>query len=187
MLTLPAYHHRRAWLRAFGLAAGGLAGLSCGLGILASGLPHAAGIGTLVGLALALPSLIVPRWFSLPYRAWNRLARLFVRGARAYLTRICLYTVFPAAGLTRTGIQLARPADGSSGWVARETLPRDAYGGPSDRPGPQDSTWSSHYARWARQSGTPWAICLLPFLWTLQALEEDVEQAEVSSDVYTLF
>lgn len=187
MLTMPPYHTRTAWLKAFGLVMGLVGGSVFGLTLSLFSVPGAPGIALLATIGVAAVGFHRPRALALPFRVWNRLAALVSNSARAYLNRVCLYTVFPAVRWTGVSLALDPTAQKETGWVARKNIASDAYAGPGDMPAPSGSLWTATYLRWAWQSNYLWAICLLPFLWLLQALEVNVLSSDLRSDTYTLY
>jgi hypothetical protein len=150
-------------------------------------IPGATGIALLTATGFVVVGISRPHALSLPFRAWNRLAVLVSNLGRTYLNRVCLYTVFPAMRWSGVSIALAPAAEKESGWVARKNIASDAYGGPGDKPAPSGALWTATYLRWVWQSNYLWAICLLPFLRLLQALEVNVLSSDLRSDTYTLY
>jgi hypothetical protein len=189
MLVMPPYHSRRAWLRSFWLVVSVAAGLGCGVLLAVGGHAHALGAGVAIGVALAVPGLIWPHATAMAFRAWNKLARLFANAARLYVTRVCLYTIFPVVGLFGSTMTMDRPASLDTGW-ARRRFPRTAaYGSTADldAPTPSNSGWLRDYASWASRSGRPWTLGLVPFLILLSVFEEEAPAIPPDHDIYTLY
>src|SRR5215510_3140694 len=110
MITLPAYPPRRAVLVSFCLVMSCAGGLLIGIASLVLLSLQGFLAGTVLASAIALLGFLRPQAVSIPYRAWNRLAREFARVARPWLIAICYYIVFVAVGRTESSFRLARPA-----------------------------------------------------------------------------
>jgi hypothetical protein len=189
MITLPRFPPRRAWLQSFWIA------VSLAIGSMASILgawyisPPWFTSGAVLALVMAVPGLVRPQIASLPYRAWNRLARQFVRVARLWATGVCFFIVFVTVGLTGSHARLAPPTPNGSLWLARRPLEPTASGYACDGVPHEfvQKGWITAYCAWARQSDNLWAVCLLPFLLLLSSLENDENQNPVAANIYTLF
>ncbi len=184
MLVLPG-PPRRSWIRAFWLALSLTAGLAAGLPLAV--LEGRAGLlaGAALAALLAAPGLLQPQAVRLPYKAWNRLARLYARLARpAFL--VLAYAVIVAVGVLGSRLRL-RPEAGSL-WQPRRTIPSPAYS--SQHAGIQPSTgrrpWPLGLAAWAAGTGNGWTLALLPCLLLLAAVEPE-ERELPPPDIYTLF
>jgi hypothetical protein len=189
MITLPRFPPRRAWLRSFwiviSLVSGSMVSILCVLLIS----PRWFASGVVLVLVMAVPGLLRPQIASLPYRTWNKLARGVVRVARLWVTGVCFYIIFVTVGLTGSHARLVQPTSNGSLWVARRTPASTAYGLKHDGV-PQEFAqkgWIRAYLVWARQPGNLWAVCLLPFLILISALENDRNQNPVAANIYTLF
>jgi hypothetical protein len=182
MILLPP-NPQRAWLRSF-WAAGCLVGamlvgtLACLYG--AKWLSLAAVI-----VILFTAGTIAPHWLVRPYRAWNKLARLYARYAERLVLRIAFTTVCVPAGWAAPRIQVRRPASEGSLWLARQKQTSiDQARGKNDKP---TETWVARYLAWARQSREIWRLALLPFLIVLAALHSTEQESTVPENIYTLF
>jgi hypothetical protein len=188
MITLPRFPPQRSVLVSFwlvlnlagGLLIGTLASLCLSPGWFVSGGVFAA--------VMAVPGLLRPQIVSLPYRAWNKLARGFARAARFWVTGICYHSIFVAVGQTGSAVKLIRPTPHESLWVSRRAFARQRYPHPDGiaQELPQRS-WISAYCSWAGQSGNFWAISVLPFIIVLAFFEVDEQQNTLPADIYTLF
>jgi hypothetical protein len=189
MVTMPPYHCRRAWLRSFWLIASGVVGIVCGFILAAAGGAHAPGAGALVAAAMAVPGLIWPQAASVPFRAWNRLAGAFAAAARLYVTRVCLYTIFPAVGLLGSSMKMDSRDVVESGWTRRRHAGTIAFRSPADldSQAAQERNWFRTYLSWAARSENRWSFGLVPFLMLLALVEEDVATSRPEHDIYTLY
>ena len=187
MITLPSSrrpHMLAAFWLATSLSVGMLIGMIGGLALS----PRWLFFGLGAAVVMAVPGFLRPQIAAFPYRAWNKLAREFSRGARHWLTGICYYVILVAVGQTKSSIKLMRPTPQESFWVARlgrtvEHTPHfDGSAGEPPRRG-----WIRPYASWAVQSGNAWALGLLPFVVLLSALEVDQQENPLPADIYTLF
>jgi hypothetical protein len=189
MIMLPRYPPPRTWLQSFwitlSLAAGSILGTFCALVIA----PRWSVSGMVFALLMAVPGSLRPRIASRPYRLWNLLARRFVRLARFWVTGVCFYIICTSVGLTGSRARLAQPAANETLWVARtaSTPTTDVHHHNGAPPEFAQKGWIRAYFTWAQQSGNLWALCLLPFLIILSALENDQAQNPVAANVYTLF
>ncbi len=178
MLTLPAYHTRRAWLRAFWLVQSAGIALLLWAALVASGRPS---VGALVVfVVLAVTGWVRPRALEKLYRAWNYSVRRFAAIASAIVTRVCIWGVFPAAGMAGSQMKMKPDEAAGFGWA-----PRDLSDGAT--PTPQRSDWLASFLAWSRRGDNGWSLALLPFLSLLALLEEDPEEETLEHDVYTLY
>lgn len=183
LLPIP----RRAWLKSFGLIMSllSLLGFSVAASRFQSTPVMACGVCIAVGLAVV--ASLWPRFWMVPYRVWNKLARLYGQFARVYLLRLC-YLVVSAAGLGGQSRDFARDGRAGSGWI-----PRSSATGSSNRNQSHDNTqaslnrgWIRVYASWAIEAGQYWSLALLPFLMVLSAMDIE-EGSQPLTKTYTLF
>lgn len=186
MLVVLPPRPRRAWARAFALATGLWAGLAAA--VLAS---LAAPGSVIAALLVASVACVVAAWrprvATLAYRVWNKGARMYARAA-AHVAVVLCYAVVTAAGAAGSSLRLQRPRPGESLWQPRPTLPLEAYGSQSARPG---RAWHGHpwadLVRWAVGTPNAWAIFLVPFLVLIVALESQEQDEAFPAGIYTLF
>ena len=186
MILLP--RPRRAALLSFWLGMSLCAGVLAGALLACLEVPRALNLGVLVGLGMALPGVACPAAINLPYRAWNKGARLFARAASFALLAIYFYVVLVAVGRGGTSLVLAPPSPRQSMWVPRGSLPTGAYvsqhavagNGRASKGG-----WWTVLA-WGVRTGNVWACSLLPVLVLLASLESEAEQ-DFPAGIYTLF
>ena len=185
MITLP-HPPRRAWLMSFWLTISVLLGLML-VGVLSLISPRWSVLGLMLTLGLLVPGVVWPQAVGKPYRAWNRLARTFGRGARLLLTGIC-FCVIVVAGRTGSSLRLSRPHSLETLWLPRKTLGSTTYLHQHDAPTRESGgkSWIRNYIWWARQSGNLWTISLLPFLILLRTVEPEV-RSTYPANIYTLF
>jgi hypothetical protein len=185
LIVLPS-RPRRAWVRSFGLAIGLWGGLAVGLLAPLAG-PTRALAAALVVAAAGLAVGWRPGAVRLAYRAWNKAARTYARAVR-HAALVVSYGVVVAAGRGGSSLRLRRPGPGESLWSPRPTLPVEAYGSQSDRPG---RDWRGHpwagVAAWALGTRNAWAILLVPFLLIVVATESQEQEEEFPAGIYTLF
>jgi hypothetical protein len=179
VLTLPAYHTRRAWLRAFWLVQSATASLLLWAALAAASRP---GAGALVVFALlAAPGLVWPHAMAKPYRAYNFAVRRFAELSSSVVTRVCLWGIFPAVGMVGSQMKMKPDEAAGFGWA-----PREAPAGGS-APELQNSDWLASFLAWSGRNDNRWSLALLPFLLLLALLEEDPEEETLEHDVYTLY
>jgi len=189
MITLP-FPPRRARLLSFWLA------LSLGGGLLVATLcmfllsRHGLVIGGSAALILALPGLIQPQIAYMPYKAWNKLAGLFGRGARFCLMAICFYIVISTIRRTEYKLRLARPKNSESQWVPWRGHNSEDAKGRLHGIAVEESTpegWSRAFLTSIERLDKWWAYCLLPFFILIRVLEGEDEQSDTSTSIYTLY
>src|SRR5688572_29903273 len=103
MVLLPA-HPRRAWLRSFWLALSLIWLGFIGIPAMLFGtpfLPWAA-----VAVLLCVPVVIRPQIVTLPYRAWNKLSRIYIDLAERLLLKICYFTIVVPTAWTGSRLTL---------------------------------------------------------------------------------
>jgi hypothetical protein len=176
---------RRAWLRAFCLATSGWVGLAVAA-LAPFGLPGKVLSAAVVVVAAVAVAAVRPGAVVMPYRAWNKAARIYARGGRTVLLLLC-YGVITSVGVLGSRLQLSRPAPNASLWYRQDGLPLEAYASQDDRPGRvwPKSQWTS-LALWAVRSGNAWAVVLVPFL-ALIAVFDSSDRQEFPPGIYTLF
>jgi hypothetical protein len=186
LIVLPA-RPRRAWVRAFGLAIGLWGGLAVGVLAPLAG-PTRALAAALVVVAAGLAAAWRPAEVRLAYRVWNKAARTYARAVR-HAALVVAYGVVAAAGGAGSSLRLHRPGPDESLWSPRPTLPVEAYGSQSDRPGGR--AWRGHpwagVAAWALGTRNAWATLLVPFLLIVVATESQEQEEEFPAGIYTLF
>lgn len=188
MMTLPASPNR-LWQLSFWLVVSSCIGLILAalLWIVVS-LPWA-GLGLIAGLLLGGAGLLRPRKLSIPYKFWNGLAKKFAHFGQVWVAGVCFYTVFAAVGRTGASLSLARPGSGTKSlWTPRETQAPSTYIYSQKKmfKGSTQRGWVSSFGSWAAESRNLWAVCLLPFLLLLKALDTE-QESEFPSDIYTLY
>ena len=178
---------RRAWLTSFCMLVGLIIMLLAGAMFLYQ---HSLSLLEL-GIALAISSVVSgilwPQAWTLPYRAWNKLARHYGDFARFCLLGLC-YMIISAVGMGNPLPSFWRSASSGSGWSPRPTFPSSTYGSTHHAEGGDAwrQGWIRSFASWAINSHQPWVLTLLPFLIALSFLEID-EGSAPPSKTYTLF
>lgn len=187
MLMLPS-RPRRAWLTSFWLVIAFLGGSVIGviLVILKSAVWF--GVGIMIGALIAMPGLLWPQSISILYEKWHKLSEFYARATRVVVKGACFYLVFAACGLVGSTLRLTRPSTGQSMWQPRATHEPSTYLQQYETAtkGSLHKGWKRSYVSWAVSSGNLWAVCLLPWLMLVAALDTD-EQEGTPSTLYTLF
>lgn len=184
MILLPS-RPQRAWLRSFWASV-------CLLGAALVGtlawlyrtefLWLTAAIGVFFAVGMIAPHLLV--W---PYRAWNKLARLYAGYAEALVLRISFFTVCVPAGWAGSRIRVKRPPPEGTLWLPRESQNPVDQPFPTQKSGMRDESWVARYMAWAWQTGEVWRLGLLPFLLLLSTLQSTEQDLTVPENTYTLF
>jgi hypothetical protein len=173
MFTLPAFPPRRAWLRAFWTA------LSLSAGVLFSALLAITwgwawiAAAPAIAAGLVFPGWMWPRIIEYPYRAWNKLAREFVRFARFWVLAVSYYVIFIPVSWKGALFRVAAPKPGESLWMEHQTLSPEAR--------------SSTHGRITGGDRNHWTVWLIPFLLLLSMLGTDEQKGSVPSNIYTLY
>ena len=178
---------RRAWLTSFGLVVSTFMVLG---GWLAAWYQSSSALFS-VGACLAIGCEILAIWFpsawTVPYRAWNRIARHYGNGAWLYFL-VMGYLIVTAAGIGGGSKEFVRNARSGSGWLKREAC----FDARDDRPvqnqprSPVQTNWITAYVSWAIKARDPLKLVLLPFLVLLSTLDLD-EGGDIPTTTYTLF
>jgi hypothetical protein len=188
MITLPPYPPQRSVLVSFWLVLNLVGGILIGTGVSWVSSPVWFVAGAVFAVVMAIPGLWHPSIASLPYRAWNKLARGFARVARFSVTAICYYGILVAVGRKRSAVRLLGPTPQESLWISRRGFTGQACPHPDGiAQEPPHRSWMRSYCSWAIQSGNAWALSILPFIIILAFLEVDQPKNTLSSDIYTLF
>jgi hypothetical protein len=185
MILLPP-NPQRAWLRSFWAAIGILATIIVGmLGCIYK--PELWWCAPALAILFAA-GFVVPRLFVWPYRAWNKLARLYAGSAEALIVRIAFFVVCVPAGWASSDMRVSRPPSEGTLWLS------SASPKPIEGPFPakiskanRAESWVARYAAWAWQSEQKWRLALLPFLYLLFMVRSSVEEPTVPDSIYTLF
>ena len=183
LLPIP----RRAWLTAFGMVASGCLLLSGTFVGWHQQSLELAGTSLILAIGLAACAVSNPALWTVPYRAWNSFARRIVNGARLYVLALC-YMVVTAAGFGIRSNRFMRNSESGSGWLPhQEAFPSDTDGSTvKKRGGVAPRNWKTDYVMWARATGDPLKIGILPFLVLLSILDYS-EDIDVPTTTYTLF
>ncbi len=177
----------RDWLRAFAIASAVAAAAALAVAAVWGGVHSGLAIlvAALVGFAVASIGWRRPRLALGPYRWWNRAARAYARHARFALSAVCYFIVVTAASRLGSSVRMAK--SGADGWVARDTLPNEAYASQDASPASAGSPGGMReMLRWSFRSGRWWVAFLVPFMLILEALESAGEDP-MPSRIYTLY
>lgn len=185
-MTLPPMSERA--LRSFGLAAGLLLVLIGAAGALIAGRV----LWVLAAAAVLPVTLAVMRPWSLrpTYRLWNRIARRYATLAAAWVIHVAYrigVCLMPRDG--DEGLRVQRVPEGSSAWVARDTLPADRYASMAWNRGPlaKRRAGEVEYVNHAARAGGAAAI-LIPLMYLLRLFQPGQDTSAVpSTQNYTLY
>ncbi|HLV02683.1 MAG TPA: hypothetical protein VKZ59_15540 [Acidobacteriota bacterium] len=206
MIVLPSYPARRAWLQSFGISVS----LAAGVGLLMFGLLAGLGNRTLVvapvlTVAMVCLALRVPRFFSWPYRIWNRLAYAVSALVEWWSLKAIHWIMMLSAGESRRArreIEVNGPR-GNSSWrrhdstltgivtVSRQS-PEPLSGSAPPSPGQRTfrSSSSGRFSMFIDQLRRPdeiWALRVLPCLYILSEVRTPEATQERQENIYTLF
>ena len=176
---------RRAELRSFCLAVSSIALTAFALMVRFSSATRYAAMATICACCLGL---MFPRLVRIPYRIWNKSAKVFVRCAQYYLLGVVFHTVVRAMSMAVMSVEFCQKSSSSSSWVQRDSVTPTSYGSLHQMAGESSTraAWPFTFIGWARQTANVPAMCLLPFLFVLSIFQPE-EESEKISDIYTLF
>ena len=115
---------------------------------------------TAVPAILLLPGLFWRTWSELEISVWNKGVRMTARILRAYVLRVCYFTLFWPLSLTGSYLQIARREGETSRWMTRKSR------------SPHD-----------HQS----VIGLRPIMWLLAVVRDEYQESAPPSGTYTLY
>jgi hypothetical protein len=178
---------RRAWLTGFGLCASAMTFSGFAVIALREKSFFICGVGACLTVAVALAAHLWPWAWTLPYRAWNKLAKHYGDIARLYFLGLC-YLIVSAVGLAGPSKDFTRDPRFGSGWISRKSSSEPISNSrvQGDDTKALKRGWIRTYVLWAIQSGQIWRCALLPFLILLSMLGSD-ERSHVPTQTYTLF
>ena len=183
-VTLPS-GARRAEVRSFCVVCAALllVALAC-----TPGLSRFSGFAAGIVVVLAIVGVWFHRVILLPYRVWNRVAKTYASYASAYVTGLCFLIIAGVSRATRRRGSFAATVQSRSAWVPRHTISSSAYGSQHSEATeiPIRASSTRTFISWCWRTNNTWALCLLPFLSVLSALQTDHHRRELS-DIYTLF
>ncbi len=186
-LLLPTANRPR-WLLAFWLVCSPFIGL---LAATCLSLPLSLAwilLAFLLTVVFFAPVFFNPYLAVLPYRAWNKIGRIFGHYAHLFLLKIIFYVILIAVGRTGSHLRLQRSEESESQWIERETVSTDAYHTQYRVPGAHsfDRSWTFTFISWSIRSGNFWTVFLFPFIFLLSSLDTGQEE-NFPAGIYTLF
>ena len=183
-LTLPNAL-RRAELRSFCLTVSGIALMAL---VLITGFSWMFVYAAAAILCGCLVGLVYPGLVRIPYRIWNKSAKLYARFACVTVMAVSFYLIVRFLGLATPSGQFSAPSPPSSSWVPHGPVSTPAYGSlyqTSDDLSVR-APWPLGVLAWAWRTGNIPALFLLPFLIMISIFQPEEEATQVS-DIYTLF
>jgi hypothetical protein len=156
-------------------------------------LPLITGFSVMLGYAAGaivcacIVGLVFPRLIRIPYRIWNKSAKLFARFACMYLIIIAFHLVLrPAAILKSRWAHSKRKS--TSSWVLKDPGSARTYETQYQMPDGLSvlAPWPLAFLSWAWRTADIPAMFLLPFLMMISFLQLEEEGSQIS-DIYTLF
>jgi hypothetical protein len=183
-LTLPNTL-RRAELRGFVLAISSIALIALAF---AASFSWPARYAAMPVVCACLFGLLFPPLARIPYRIWNKSAKLFVCFAHYYVLGVVFHLIVRVMSVAVTSPDFSQGSQSSSTWVPRCSVSPASYRS-LYHVGEKDSVrgpWPFTVFGWAWQTANIPAMCLLPFLYMLSIFQPEKESEKVS-DIYTLF
>ncbi len=184
-LTLPNAL-RRAELRSFCLAVSSIALIA--LALMPSFSSAASSYAALATICACLLGLIVPTFVRIPYRIWNKSAKIFVRFAHYYLLGVVFHGIVRGMSVVAASAEFSQNSHSLSSWVRRAPVSSLSYESLYEMPAKSSARvpWLFRFMGWAWHTTNIPAMCLLPFLLMLCIFQPE-EESEKISDIYTLF
>jgi hypothetical protein len=182
----------RSRLRSFWLLVSVLAGALLGCLVAVASALSLTTVSVAAGtcaLVLALPGLLRPYTVQWAYRGWNFAARRLAGYAERYLTFVCFATVMVSSSLGSPTRTFEHSPSRSSMWFSRGTQTPSTYAEQHNAGGAStgEGRWTVDFRTWARASGHPAAVMLLPFLALLRHAGGDRVDRPTNSNIYTLY
>ena len=142
-----------------------------------------------ITFGIAVPGLIRPRVATMPYRAFNKLVRGFIRFTNECILLVCFFTIYIAGGKNSSFIKLVRPHESESLWVPRYQDSSGIHGTNNVvvMTKSTHSSWLFTFVRWAIKSGNWWMFCLLPYMILIAVFKKEKLQTTISENIYTLY
>ena len=135
---------------------------------------------------VALPGILRPSLVTLPYRAFNKAARLMASLLSEWIMFICFGAVTVAAGRKWDWLMASPPSTNASHWIARNGGNLDENGSITIVDG-DETDWLTPFLKWIRRTGNWTMYLLLPYMHLLSAIQREQESLDVPDNVYTLY
>jgi hypothetical protein len=182
-----ALPHRRAYVISFWFVLTSLMAMGALAAGLAAGLSAAWVWALGVAFLFLLPGLFTARYFNLGISAWNRATSLTFRVLRKAAMRLCFYIIFPLLQHSGTsmGLELPGSAQGAaekSNWHIHNEAARRAM-----KDAVRGEAWFSGLFRHGRTTGNWWLLSLVPLIFTLTLMGEEVQETAPPTSTYTLY
>ena len=140
-------------------------------------------------LGFAISGKFCPQLASVPYRAWNKGARLFAHFANQVLISACFFIVHTISGSKGFVLKLAQSDKSSSLWEPTEPQEigdNEIHDVVAVIEFP-DSNGVATFGRWTRKSGKWWLWGLLPLMYLMTIFKEQQTSTSVPTNIYTLY
>jgi hypothetical protein len=176
---------RRAELRSFCLAISSIALTAL---VLAASLSSDARYATLSVVGGCLLGVMFPSLARIPYRIWNKAAKLFARFTQYYLLSMVFHIIVRPMSLAMRSREFSQKSDFSSCWVPRASVSPTSYRSlyQISKDNSSGAPWPLTVFSWAWRTNNIPAIFLLPFLYVISLFQPEQESEKIS-DIYTLF
>jgi hypothetical protein len=140
-----------------------------------------------VAVLMLLPGLFTRRYFNLGISAWNHGTRVLFRVLRNVALRLCFYITFPLLQRSGTAMDLVPPgvsegANNQTNWHIHTSAAKRAM-----RDAVRGEAWLSDLIRHARATGNWWLLSLVPLVFTLILMGEEVQDSAPPTSTYTLY
>jgi hypothetical protein len=173
---------RRAHVAAFWIVGLSVLALLTGAAAVALNLPGALMWPLGAAVIVLAPGAVREEWFDLVVRVWNRGTRILLGLLRRLTMRLAFRTIFTLLGRDESPLELRPPAP-TSMWRERPDRARVEHMVRSAA----STGWCGDLVRYARQSGNWSLLALVPFVFTLMLLGEELEDAAPPTSTYTLY
>jgi len=139
-------------------------------------------------ICATLIGLVAPGLVRIPYRIWNKAAKLYARFASIYIMVVAFHLVVQVMGTMTSSRQMLRSTNLSSFWNPLGSVSARSYASQhlSGDELPDKASWPLNYLFWSWRTRNIPAMFLLPFLMMISVFQSEYE-ASKPSDIYTLF
>jgi len=182
-----AFPHRRAYVMSFWLVLTLLLAGGTWAAAFTAGLALAWAWSLGLAVLLLLPGLFRRRYFYLGISVWNRAIRALFRTLRQAAIRLCFYIIFPLLQRSGTSMDLSPPDSDNanaepSTWHKHSDSAQRAM-----RDAVRGEAWLSDLIRHARTTGNWWLLALVPLIFTLTIIGEEMQGTAPPTSTYTLY
>ncbi len=147
--------------------------------------------GLFIAIGLAIPGLIRPQLANIPYRVFNKAARVFTYCANEWILFVCFFIIYITGGTKGSSLRLTKPNKSESLWEPRSLGSPGICGSSMNKsvllPESSQSGWFFIFIRWVIKSGNWRLLYLLPYFVLIAVFRKEKLSTTISENVYTLY